>query len=137
VLKFNTLIIANVAKKVNSSHVSKCRVFCSGSYVIDRCEIQSVFLFFYFFFKVKYALALLGQIMQSFQLNIKNFHYSLCEIQSVFSIFLSLFFFKKKYFILIFCLLLVTNLFKALFEIQTVFLFLFLSISYPNAYFVI
>jgi hypothetical protein len=29
VLKFNTLVIANVAKKVNSSHVSKCRVFCS------------------------------------------------------------------------------------------------------------
>jgi hypothetical protein len=29
VLKFNTLVIANVAKKVNSNHVSKCRVFCS------------------------------------------------------------------------------------------------------------
>jgi hypothetical protein len=30
VLKFNTLVIANVAKKVNSNHVSKCRIFCSA-----------------------------------------------------------------------------------------------------------
>jgi hypothetical protein len=32
VLECNTLLIANVAKKVNSSHVSKCRVFCSDSF---------------------------------------------------------------------------------------------------------
>jgi hypothetical protein len=41
VLKFNTLVIANVAKKMNSSHVSKCRVFCSesiwGTAVADAC----------------------------------------------------------------------------------------------------
>jgi hypothetical protein len=30
VLKYNTLLIANVAKKVNSCHVSKCCVFCSA-----------------------------------------------------------------------------------------------------------
>ena len=30
-----------------------------------------------FFFKVKYTLAFLGQIMQSFQLDLKNFHYFL------------------------------------------------------------
>jgi hypothetical protein len=34
VLKFNTLLIANVAKKVNSRHVSKCRVFCSDKIVL-------------------------------------------------------------------------------------------------------
>ena len=51
----------------------------------------------------------MGQIMQSFQLDLKNFHYSLCEIQLVFLFFSSSFF---KYFILIFCLLLITNLFK-------------------------
>jgi hypothetical protein len=37
VLECNTLLIANVAKKVNSSHVSKCRVFCSAS-----CEHDGV-----------------------------------------------------------------------------------------------
>jgi hypothetical protein len=51
--------------------------------------------------------------MQSFQLDLKIFHYSLCEIQSIFLFFSSSFF---KYFILIFCLLLITNLFKARFE---------------------
>jgi hypothetical protein len=49
-----------------------------------------LFFFFFFlcniFFKVKYAIALLGQIMQSVQLDLKNLHYFLCEIQSVFSI---------------------------------------------------
>jgi hypothetical protein len=34
----------------------------------------------FFLKKVKYALALLSQIMQSFQLDLKKFHYSLCEI---------------------------------------------------------
>jgi hypothetical protein len=48
---------------------------------------------FFFFFKVKYTLALLGQIMLSFQFDLKNFHYSLCEIQSVFLFIFSLFFF--------------------------------------------
>jgi hypothetical protein len=38
VLKFNTLLITNVAKKVNSSHVSKCRVFCSvADKLCDGC----------------------------------------------------------------------------------------------------
>jgi hypothetical protein len=55
--------------------------------------------------------------MQSFQLDLKNFHYSLCEIQSVFLFFsFFFFFFFFKYFILLFCLLLITNLFKVLFE---------------------
>jgi hypothetical protein len=78
-----------------------------------------VTIFFFLKKKVKYALTLLGQIMQSFQFDLKNFYYSLCEIQSVFLFFSLLFFFffyKKKYLILIFCLLLITNLFKTLFE---------------------
>jgi hypothetical protein len=85
----------------------------------QNIEMGPIFFFlkvtiFFFFFKVKYTLALLGQIMLSFQFDLKNFHYSLCEIQSVFLFIFSLFFFK--YLILIFCLLLTTNLFKALFE---------------------
>jgi hypothetical protein len=45
VLKFNTLVIANVTKKVNSSHISKCRVFCSVVliFLINLYIIKAIF----------------------------------------------------------------------------------------------
>jgi hypothetical protein len=55
--------------------------------------------FFFFFFLSQICSCIMSQIMQSFQLDLKNFHYSLCEIQSVF-LFFSFFFFFFFFFFL-------------------------------------